>query len=102
MQVPDMKFCTQCGASLDRRIPPGDNLPRHVCPNCGEIHYLNPKIIVGCVAEWEGRLLLCRRAIEPRPLFSCHRHPPRFVREKRYACSSVTAVPEAVTISMLP
>lgn len=66
MQVPDMKFCTQCGASLDRRIPPGDNLPRHVCPNCGEIHYLNPKIIVGCVAEWEGRLLLCRRAIEPR------------------------------------
>ena len=61
-----MIFCTHCAARLEMRTPPGDNLPRHVCPNCGEIHYLNPKIIVGCVAEWEGRLLLCRRAIEPR------------------------------------
>jgi ADP-ribose pyrophosphatase YjhB (NUDIX family) len=23
-------------------------------------------MVVGCVAEWEGRVLLCRRAIEPR------------------------------------
>ena len=61
-----MKFCSQCGTSLEHRIPPGDNLPRHVCPACGEVHYLNPKIIVGCIAEWEGRILLCRRAIEPR------------------------------------
>lgn len=60
-----MKFCSLCGSPLEHRVPPGDNLPRHVCPNCGEIHYRNPKIIVGCVAEWEGRLLLCRRAIEP-------------------------------------
>ena len=61
-----MNFCTHCGTRLEHRIPPGDNLPRHVCPHCGEIHYRNPKIIVGCVAEWDGRLLLCRRAIEPR------------------------------------
>jgi ADP-ribose pyrophosphatase YjhB (NUDIX family) len=37
-----------------------------VCPACGTIHYQNPKLIVGCVAEHDGRILLCRRAIEPR------------------------------------
>ena len=48
------------------RIPPGDNLPRAVCTACGSIHYENPRIVVGCVPEWQGRILLCRRAIEPR------------------------------------
>ena len=49
-----------------RRVPPGDSLPRSVCDACGEIHYQNPKLVVGAIAEWDGRLLLCRRAIEPR------------------------------------
>jgi NADH pyrophosphatase NudC (nudix superfamily) len=49
-----------------RRVPPGDSLPRYVCDACGEIHYQNPKLVVGAVAEHEGRVLLCRRAIEPR------------------------------------
>jgi len=48
------------------RIPPGDNLPRAVCTACGSIHYQNPRIVVGCVPEWQGRILLCQRAIEPR------------------------------------
>jgi len=48
------------------RVPEGDNLPRYVCPSCGTIHYLNPKIVVGCLPEWRGQVLLCRRAIEPR------------------------------------
>lgn len=61
-----MKFCTQCGSPLESRIPAGDTLPRHVCPRCGHIHYQNPKLIVGCVPEWGSRILLCRRAIEPR------------------------------------
>ncbi len=61
-----MKFCSNCGARVDFRIPPGDSLPRHVCDHCGEIHYLNPKIVVGALPEWEGRILLCKRAIEPR------------------------------------
>ncbi len=61
-----MNFCSQCGASVRLRVPPGDSLPRHVCDSCGTIHYLNPKLVVGCIAEWEGRLLFCRRAIEPR------------------------------------
>lgn len=59
-------FCTQCGAKMEVRVPPGDDRPRHVCPDCGYIHYVNPKLVVGCVAEWEDRILLCRRAIEPR------------------------------------
>ncbi len=61
-----MKFCSQCGAPVRLRVPSGDNRPRHVCDVCGVIHYQNPKIVAGCIPEWEGRILLCRRAIEPR------------------------------------
>jgi ADP-ribose pyrophosphatase YjhB (NUDIX family) len=61
-----MNFCSRCGSRLDFLTPPGDDRPRHVCPACGRIHYINPKLVVGCVAEWEYRILLCQRAIEPR------------------------------------
>jgi ADP-ribose pyrophosphatase YjhB (NUDIX family) len=61
-----MKYCSNCAAPLLHRVPPGDALPRYVCDACGEIHYQNPKLVVGTLPEWEGRLLLCRRAIEPR------------------------------------
>ena len=61
-----MNFCSACGNRVDFRVPDGDTLPRHVCAACGTIHYDNPRIIVGCVPEWEDRILLCRRAIEPR------------------------------------
>ena len=61
-----MKFCSNCASPVTRRVPPGDTLPRWVCEACGEIHYQNPRMVVGAIPEWEGRLLLCRRAIEPR------------------------------------
>lgn len=62
-----MKFCTACGNAVELKTPLGDHLPRHVCVQCGEIHYLNPKVIVGCIPEWEdGRILMCKRNIEPR------------------------------------
>jgi len=61
-----MKYCSNCGSPVGRRVPPGDSLPRYVCDACGSIHYQNPKLVVGAVPEWDGRLLLCRRAIEPR------------------------------------
>ena len=61
-----MKFCSNCAAPVAQRVPPGDSLPRFVCDQCGEIHYQNPKVVVGTVPELEGRILLCRRAIEPR------------------------------------
>jgi ADP-ribose pyrophosphatase YjhB (NUDIX family) len=61
-----VKFCSHCGQPVTLRTPEGDHLPRHVCSGCGTIHYQNPKLVVGCVPEHEGRILLCRRAIEPR------------------------------------
>lgn len=61
-----MKFCSQCGSAVEFLVPEGDHLPRHVCPACGAIHYQNPKMVVGCIPEWEDKVLLCRRAIEPR------------------------------------
>jgi len=61
-----MKFCPNCGAAVVRRVPPGDSLPRDVCDACGIVHYQNPKLVLGAIPEWQGRLLLCRRAIEPR------------------------------------
>ncbi|MEO3428085.1 NUDIX hydrolase [Pelagibius sp. CAU 1746] len=54
------------GARFEQRVPEGDDRPRLVCADCGFINYENPKIVVGSVAAWEGRILLCRRAIEPR------------------------------------
>jgi ADP-ribose pyrophosphatase YjhB (NUDIX family) len=62
----EVKFCSQCGQPVALRTPEGDHLPRHICDGCGTVHYQNPKLVVGCVPEYEGRILLCRRAIEPR------------------------------------
>jgi ADP-ribose pyrophosphatase YjhB (NUDIX family) len=64
---PATAFCSACGsARIARRVPEGDNMPRFVCGDCGTIHYQNPKIVVGCLPEIEQRVLLCKRAIEPR------------------------------------
>lgn len=61
-----MNFCPQCASPVSHRVPDGDNRPRHVCDACGTIHYVNPKIVAGCLPVWEDRVLLCRRAIAPR------------------------------------
>ena len=61
-----MKFCSNCGTPVTLKVPPGDTLPRHVCDACSTIHYQNPRMVVGCIPEWQDRILLCRRAIEPR------------------------------------
>lgn len=65
-----MPYCMQCGHEAERTIPEGDTRPRLVCPACGYIHYDNPKIIGGCILTHhdgnEEKVLLCRRAIEPR------------------------------------
>jgi ADP-ribose pyrophosphatase YjhB (NUDIX family) len=61
-----MNFCSHCGQPVTLTVPEGDHLPRHVCTGCGRVHYQNPKIVAGCVPEYEGRILLCKRAIEPR------------------------------------
>jgi NADH pyrophosphatase NudC (nudix superfamily) len=61
-----MNFCSNCGQPVELRIPPGDHLPRFVCAACGTVHYQNPRIVAGCVPVFEDRILMCRRAIEPR------------------------------------
>lgn len=60
------QFCSQCGSRLTRRIPPDDNRERDVCESCGAIHYQNPRNVVGVLPVWQDKILLCRRAIEPR------------------------------------
>lgn len=62
------KHCPNCGAAVDYRIPADDNRERAVCPACATIHYQNPLNVVGTLPVWEadGRVLMCRRAIEPR------------------------------------
>jgi len=61
-----MNFCSNCGADVHWRIPVGDNLPRYICDSCNTIHYQNPKVVAGCIPEWEDKILLCKRAIEPK------------------------------------
>jgi ADP-ribose pyrophosphatase YjhB (NUDIX family) len=60
-----MNYCSNCGDTVKFSIPPGDDRPRYLCESCGSIHYENPKIVVGCIPEKDGKILLCRRAIEP-------------------------------------
>ena len=61
-----MKYCSTCGEQVSQKIPSGDNRLRYVCDTCQTIHYQNPRIIAGCIAEHEDKILLCKRAIEPR------------------------------------
>lgn len=48
------------------QVPEGDNRERLICRDCGHVDYQNPKIVVGSVVSHDRRILLCRRAIEPR------------------------------------
>jgi ADP-ribose pyrophosphatase YjhB (NUDIX family) len=61
-----MKFCSNCAAPVIRKTPVGDTKDRWVCDACTIVHYQNPKMVVGCVPERDGKILLCKRAIEPR------------------------------------
>ena len=61
-----MKFCSQCSQPISHKIPDGDNRRRFVCDHCDLIHYQNPRVIAGCLPVFGERVLLCRRAIEPR------------------------------------
>jgi ADP-ribose pyrophosphatase YjhB (NUDIX family) len=65
-----MKFCSDCAHPVALQVPPDDNRPRYVCSQCGTIHYQNPKLVIGSIPVWEQngemRILLCKRAIEPR------------------------------------
>lgn len=64
----DIKFCTACGSPTKQKIPLDDDHIRSVCTNsnCALVHYTNPKMVVGCIPELNGQVLLCKRNIEPR------------------------------------
>lgn len=62
----DVHHCAKCGTAVEQKIPEGDNRIRQVCPACHYIHYQNPLPVAGCILTWEGRILLAKRAIEPR------------------------------------
>ena len=66
MPATPINFCPTCGAQTTMRVPEGDSFPRAVCNVCNAIHYQNPKIVVGCIPEWEDKIVICKRAIEPR------------------------------------
>lgn len=61
-----MKFCSECGATVNLEIPDDDDRLRHICSACAMVHYVNPKVIVGCLPAVGDKILLCKRAIEPR------------------------------------
>jgi ADP-ribose pyrophosphatase YjhB (NUDIX family) len=65
-----MKFCSECAHAVTLQVPPDDTRPRYVCVHCGTIHYQNPKMVIGSIPVWETqgepRVLLCKRAIDPR------------------------------------
>lgn len=65
MAAPRMKFCSHCASPVARRVPEGDDRERDVCGACGAIFYENPRAVVGTIIEHRGKVLLCRRAIEP-------------------------------------
>ena len=66
MHRPLIQHCNLCGAPVERRVPEGDTHARAVCTACAHIQYENPRNIVGTLPAWEDKVLLCRRAIEPR------------------------------------
>jgi len=66
MPTPPARFCSVCGHGITSRVPQGDNRTRDCCDSCGAIHYVNPRPVVGTIPSWGDRVLLCKRAIEPR------------------------------------
>lgn len=58
-----VRFCPRCGARMEER--PVQGRVRPVCPNCGFVYFLDPKVAVGTIVTWQGGVVLGQRAIEP-------------------------------------
>lgn len=61
-----MNYCSNCGHEISFGKIPDDEFERFFCEKCHTIHYINPKMIVGALPLWQDKILLCKRAIEPR------------------------------------
>jgi ADP-ribose pyrophosphatase YjhB (NUDIX family) len=60
-----MNYCSNCGEPVKFGFVADENCDRHFCESCGAIHYVNPKLVVGCLPQRDDKVVLCRRAIEP-------------------------------------
>jgi len=60
-----IRFCPLCAGPLVREAVPPDQREQAVCSTCHFVFYLNPKVVAGTIPEWNGRILLTRRAISP-------------------------------------
>lgn len=61
-----MKYCQDCGQPVVDQIPRGDSRVRQICSGCGTVHYVNPRVLVGCIAYVGDKVLVGRRAHPPR------------------------------------
>jgi ADP-ribose pyrophosphatase YjhB (NUDIX family) len=61
-----LNYCSRCGAELVLTIPPDENRERLACPDCGQVAYINPRMVVTTLpVDADGNLILIRRGIEP-------------------------------------
>jgi len=106
-----LKYCSNCGQPVTSKVPTGDNRERFVCDHCDTIHYVNPRIVAGCLPVWENRVLLCQRAIAPRagywtlPAGFLENHETVVagaVRETFEEANAVVANPDLYTVFSLP
>lgn len=58
-----VNFCPRCGASLIRAERFGQLRP--TCPDCGYVHFFDPKVAVAVFVEDGARVLLVKRGVEP-------------------------------------
>jgi ADP-ribose pyrophosphatase YjhB (NUDIX family) len=65
--TPPYRFCPVCGAALEARVLKVTEPKRLVCSSssCGFVFYLDPKIAVGTVIQFDAGIVLVKRAIEP-------------------------------------
>ena len=76
-----IKNCSQCGSNkINFAVPQGDNKERYICKSCGFIHYQNPNIVAGSIFRVDDKVLLCKRAIEPR--INCWTLPAGFLENE--------------------
>ena len=62
-----MKYCSDCGSSkIEFKTPQGDNIKRYCCPDCNNVFYTNPNMIVGAICIRDNKILLAKRNIHPR------------------------------------
>jgi ADP-ribose pyrophosphatase YjhB (NUDIX family) len=57
------KFCPLCASELVLKLQISEERP--TCPNCGWVHYEDPKVAAGVLVLCQGEVLLVRRTMEP-------------------------------------